>query len=430
MLTPEAAFTQDDPGQTVTYQLQVNNIGLNSDTYDITVNSLWSYASPSVIGPLNPGENATFDVSITIPADALHGESDTAIVTAISQYNTDISDSSSLTTTANYYDLTLTPSTAEADGYPGGQVGYLLHLTNDGNTLDTFEILATGVWTITVPTTVGPLDPGMSADINILVDIPPYATPGEFDTSTIGVTSQGDGSKTQSSSLTTTVIQPGPSVAPEVDEGTGDPGTQVVYTLQLANHNYISDSFTLNVEAGWEVEYPPTIGPIPPDGSVNVLIIVDIPADAVGGTSDTAVVTFTSSIPDLPEATATLTTSANNVYRFQAVPLVDSLTAHGRGTSVEYTVLVTNTGNVTDTYNIHVISSDWTVDGPALVGPLASNDSAMVSISVVVPLDIVMGDFNDATLAFISQGSSVGHQVHLHTDTFWNSFYIPLSQRH
>jgi carboxypeptidase T len=430
MLTPEAATAQDDPGQTVTYHMQVNNIGLNVDSYDITANSQWAYTAPSTIGPINPGEYATFDVTVTIPADAIHGESDTAVVTAISQYNPDITDSSTLTTTANYYDLTFTPATADAEGYPGSEVGYLLQLTNAGNTVDTFDILATGVWTITAPTTAGPLDPGMSADINVIVDLPPSATPGDFDISTIIATSQGDGTKSESSSLTTTAMQPGPFVTPEADQGTGNPGTQVVYTLQLTNRNYLQDTFTLSVEAGWDVDYPLTVGPIPPDGSANVQVIVGIPEDADGGASDIALVTFTSSIPDLPEATATLTTTANNVYSFQAIPLADSLTAHGRGTTVEYTVLVTNTGNIADTYNIHVISSDWTVDAPTQVGPVARDESASVTISILVPLDIPMGDFNDATLAFISQGSLVGHQVHLHTDTFWNSFYLPLSLRH
>jgi uncharacterized membrane protein len=429
ILSPEFDTAQADPGLTVTYNLQINNIGLNSDSYDISVNSLWAYTAPSTIGPLAPGENATFDVQVTIPVEAIHGESDIATVTAISQFNSDITDSSSLTTTANFYDLILTPAAAQANGYPGGQVGYILQLTNQGNTTDTFDILATGLWTITAPGTVGPLDPGASADLNVIVDVPPTAAPGDFDTSNIAATSQGDATKTQSSTLTSTAVQAGPFVNPASDEGSGDPGTQVVYTLQLTNHNFLADTFNLSVDAGWSMDYPPTVGPIPADGTTNVQIVVDVPADADGGATDTAVVTFTSSIPDLPPATATLVTTANNVYSFQAEPFVDTLTGNGRGTTVQYTVLVTNTGNTADTYTIHVLSSDWTVVAPPSVGPVSRGESASVAITVQVPLDIVMGDFNDATLAFISQGSSIGHQVHLHTDTFWLNNFLPLSVR-
>jgi carboxypeptidase T len=105
MLTPEAASAQDNPGQTITYHLQVNNIGLNSDAYNISVNSVWPLSAPLMVGPLNPDDNTTIDVSVTIPLDAISGESDTATVTVISQYNADITDSSSLTTTANYPNL-------------------------------------------------------------------------------------------------------------------------------------------------------------------------------------------------------------------------------------------------------------------------------------------------------------------------------------
>ena len=429
MLTPESASVQADPGVIVTYPMQVNNIGLNGDTYNITVTSVWETSAPGTIGPIGPGEHATFDVSVTVPADALNGESDVATITVISQFNSSYTDSSSLTTTANFYDLALSPPTADANGYPGGQVEYILHLTNLGNTTDSFAIQSTSLWTITLPSMVGPLATGAGIDINVTVDVPPTALPGEFDTATITATSQADGVKTQSSTLTTTAIQAGPFVDPASDEGSGDPGTQVVYTLQLTNHNYVPDTFALSVETGWGLEYPLTVGPVPADGSTSVQITINVPADAAGGASDTAVVSFTSSIPDLPTATATLVTSANNIYSFQAVPEVDTLTGYGKGTTVEYIVLVTNTGNIADTYNIYS-SSAWTVDVQAHVGPIARAQSVSVTVLVHVPFDIAMGDSNTATISFISQGNSTGHQVHLVTNTFWYSNYLPLSQRH
>jgi hypothetical protein len=123
-------------------------------------------------------------------------------------------------------------------------------------------------------------------------------------------------------------------------------------------------------------------------------------------------------------------TSANKVYSFTAVPVENPLTAYGTGITVQYTLLVTNNGNVTDSYNFYVISSEWQVDVPAYVGPITRGESTSVTVTVHVPLGIAMGDSNDATLAVISQGRSNGHQVHLHTDTFWYSTFMPLSQKH
>jgi uncharacterized membrane protein len=431
MLTPASATAQADPGQTVTYHMQVNNIGQVDDTYDISVTSNWTYSAPSTIGPISAGGNASFDVQVTVPAGANNGESDTATVSVESQASPGVSDSSSLTTTANFYDLTLTPSTAQAQGYPGAQVEYILQLTNQGNITDTFDIQSTSLWTVTVPATVGPLAVGASTDIHVLVDIPSDALPGDSDIANILATSQGDGSKTQVSELTTTAIQTGPFVTPSSDAASGDPGQQVVYSLQLTNYNYIPDTFSLSVDAIWTTDYPTTVGPLGADESTTVLITVTVPVDARGGANDTAVVTFASSIPGIPSATATLVTTANNVYALVAVPEADTLTGSGRGTTVEYTVFVTNTGNTTDTINIYVLSSNWIVDAPAHVGPLGVGQSATVVITVHIPLDISMGDSNVATLAFVSEGDPMqGRQVHLTTNTFWVSTYLPITLRH
>ena len=430
MLTPESSDAQADPGVIVTYPMQVNNIGMNPDTYDITVTGLWENSAPATIGPIAAGANATFDFQVTIPITATHGESDIATVTVTSQFNPDISDSSSLTTVANYFDLVLSPSTAEDKGYPGGQVGYILQITNLGNTVDTFNFQSTHVWNVTLPPTSGPLNPGTSVNFDVTVEVPISAVPGDFDIAVITATSQGDGSKTQTSTLTTTAVQMGPFVDPANDEASGDPGTQVVYSLQLNNYNFVADTFTVSVESAWIMEYPLTVGPIPAEGSANVEIKVNVPADADGGASDSAVVTFTSSDPELPSASATLVTSANNIFNFQAVAEADTLIGYGRGSTVEYIVQVTNTGNITDTYNIYVLSSIWTVEIPENVGPLGRGESLNVSIFVHAPFDIVMGDSNEAIIAFASQGNPMeGHQVYLHTDTFWYSNFLPISQR-
>ncbi|HSB66182.1 MAG TPA: M14 family zinc carboxypeptidase, partial [Anaerolineales bacterium] len=429
-LTPDNAHGQDDPGQMVTYQLQVNNIGHNSDTYNIDVDSLWSSTAPPNIGPLNPGESAVFDLQVTIPLSATHGETDFATITSSSQHNPDVSDSSLLITTANLYDLSLTPATGEGNGYPGGQAEYILQVTNTGNTTDTFDISASGVWSVTAPPVIDPLEAGGSADINVTVSVPPTAEAGDYDLSTITATSQGNSSMTHSSALTTHAVQVGPIVTPATVGGSGDPGSSVSYQLQLTNHNSLPDTFILTSNSSWSIHYPGTAGPIPAEGSTFIDVTVDIPADADGGVIDTAVITFTSSMPDLPIATATLSTRANDVFSFTVSPVEDSVTAYGTGITVQYTLQVTNNGNSADSYTFHVISSEWLVDVPVTIGPLAPGETTSVPVSVQVPLGISMGDSNNATITVISQHNFVGHQVYLHTDTFWYSFLIPLIQKH
>jgi carboxypeptidase T len=324
MLTPESASAQADPGMTISYPMQVKNLGLSDDTYDISVTGQWVYTAPLNTGLVAPGDTAAFDVHVTIPITATNGESDSATVMVTSQSSPGVFDTSTITTTANYYALSLLPPTLEGSANPGEQVVYTLHLTNQGNITDTFDLTSSSVWVVSIPASAGPLEPGASKDITATVNIPLDALPGDSEVATITATSQGNSLKTESS---------------------------------------------------------------------------------------------------------TLTTSVKATYSFQAVPLVDTLTAHGRGTVVEYTILITNTGNITDSYNIHVAPGGWPVDAPLEIGPIGSGESKSVTVKVHVPFDIAMGDSNEATLTFISQGNLIGHLVHLYTNTFWYSNFIPLSQK-
>jgi carboxypeptidase T len=325
-LTPGSDSIQADPGTLVTYNLQLKNVGLNNDSYDISVASNWEYTAPTTTGLLAPGEQFAFDVQVTIPADANNGESDTAVVTAASQTNPEVTDTSNLTSIANFYAVAVTPPSSEGSADPGGKVSYTLQVVNNGNLTDSFDLSATSQWPVTLPVeSVGPLAPGASAEIIVTVDVPLDGVPGESDTATITATSQGNASKSGS---------------------------------------------------------------------------------------------------------ATLVTSVKTIYTFLVDAPVDHLTGYGKGDTVEYTVLITNTGNITDSYEVLVSSSKWPVDVPVSIGPVGPGKSITATITVHVPLDINIGDSNIAKLMFISVGGTSGHQVFLYTNTFWYNVYIPLSQKH
>ncbi len=430
LLTPAVASAQADPGQSITYSMQVKNVGLNADTYQLSIVSQWQAAAPATVGPLNPGESATFDVTVDVPAGAQNGESDTATITATSQANPSVKDASTLTSTANFYNLSLNPASAQGTGYPGGTVSYILNLTNQGNITDTFDLSNVSIWPVSIPTSIGPLGSGKSADVTVIVTVPVSAIPGDTDLAQITATSQGNNTKSQTSSLTTAALQAGPVVSPSSDAKSGDPGATVVYTLKLTNHNYVADTFSLTVNAGWTTDYPLTVGPIPPDGSMNVQVKVHVPTNLPGGSTDIAEITFTSSDPQLPTASATLVTTANTVYRFTVAPEQDTLTAYGTGFTVQYKVFITNTGNATDSYTLSAISH-WPVDVPSPFGPLAQGETGTATITVHVPLDIQKGDTNDARIVIVSVGNTYfAAQLHLYTLTSWNSFYLPLAIKH
>lgn len=103
------------------------------------------------------------------------------------------------------YGLTLTPETAALEGLPGETVTYTLQLTNTGFVTDTYDLVVTGIWTTTAPATAGPIGPGESLALQVVVTIPPDATFFDADTALLTATSQGDPGEYATASLTTSV---------------------------------------------------------------------------------------------------------------------------------------------------------------------------------------------------------------------------------
>ena len=74
------------------------------------------------------------------------------------------------------------------------------------------------------------------------------------------------------------------------------------------------------------------------------------------------------------------------------------------GTTVTYTLRVTNTGSFADAFDIAVSGNAWTTSAPASVGPLAANAGADVQISVDIPAGASGSDSDTVTITAASQG--------------------------
>ena len=74
------------------------------------------------------------------------------------------------------------------------------------------------------------------------------------------------------------------------------------------------------------------------------------------------------------------------------------------GTTVTYTLRITNTGNVADSFDLVATGNTWTTAVPASVGPLAAGAGTDVEVSVDIPTGAGDGDFDVATITATSQG--------------------------
>ncbi len=217
-LTPASAGINGEPGESIVYNLQVKNNGAHPDTFDVTLagNSWSSTPSSTTVGPLNPGQSAALVVTVDIPAGAVNNDVDSAQVTVRSQGDTGSAAAATLTTTVVTNWIALTPPLDTRFGSPGEAITYTLQVRNANNLTDTYGISLSGNgWQVDAPSQIGPLSPGASAPLQVVVHIPAGAAPGQFDFVSLTLTSQVDSGHTASAGLQT-IVQGGSIYAPVI----------------------------------------------------------------------------------------------------------------------------------------------------------------------------------------------------------------------
>ena len=390
-LTPAVAMGQAHPGQTVSYTLQLTNTGNVSDTFDLVASgNTWTTTVPSSVGPVTPGSRTDLTVTVNIPATAVGGATNTAIVTAASRADHTRSATATLTTTASFHALRVTPAASVQSADPGAQVTYTLWVTNTGNVSDTFDMSVAGnAWTTIVAPPVGPLAAGVGVPQSVSVSVPMTALAGTTDTAKITLASQGDPTQSSTSVLTTTTSAVyGLKVEPSAMVQSAKPGAQVMYTLWVTNTGNIADAFDVSIAGNaWTTIVVSQVGPLSPGNGADLGVIVSIPVTAPSGTMDAVQVTLTSQADRSKSFTPVLTTTC--IVRGLALEPSVMAQSGAPGTSVTYTLHLTNTGDMTDTFALHHVGNTWDVHlWPAIGITLTPNVGSDVMVRVTIPLTV------------------------------------------
>ena len=137
-----------------TWNVAVNNLGNTKDTFSIVwdksgVPTGWTLSSqPDTSGELGWKVSSSFDMSLTVPDDALAGTSAVFSMTATSSESTGAASQSFVATVDQHYGVSLSVDSDSKSKAPGGVVDFIFNVTNTGNGDDTFDIMVEGpaVW--------------------------------------------------------------------------------------------------------------------------------------------------------------------------------------------------------------------------------------------------------------------------------------------
>jgi hypothetical protein len=218
------------------------------------------------------------------------------------------------------------------------------------------------------------------------------------------------------------------SDAPMVGEG--EAGSTVTYTVDITNTGNITDYYKLVISGDWST-YPISgeLGPVEPGETIQVVIGVDVPPDALPGEVGVSNVRVESlRDPSLMDSIQ-LWTTAQTTYKPYLSP---ETTEHSGiyGEIITYTLTVSNGGNITDTFALTYAGNAWEVSLPVESIELAPAASAQVVLTVIIPADAWVGEVDSLVLTATSAGNPlVFDSSTLTTTAFWYRNLMPLAMR-
>lgn len=383
-------------------------------------------ACPSGLPGLAPAASCLFTVTVTVPPTADAGVNDlTVAATADNSAQTnpavpDVTDEATLRVqVAVVRGVSLRPANLAQAALPGNTVTFAHTLENTGNAPDSYTLTVSQsatlpAWTVNLtPTVVSDLARDRTRTITTTTVVPANLLAGDVQQLTVRAVGVNDGPTAE----VTAVVTIGSLVAGELldsPRGSVDPGETTTYTVTVRNTGTERTRYTLVLSdtlLGWRSEVGPATRALLPGMTGTLVISVTAPLDAPpDATNTTQLRLVEDGAPTVILDEREASTRIGPVVRgFLFTPTTLQRVTTDPGTTVRFSYVLTNTGNVADSFTIvpSVPPAGLSVAGvsatPSL-NDLPVGASSTVHVSYTVGAGVLEGTYPLTITARVSGG--------------------------
>jgi uncharacterized membrane protein len=399
---PQNAARSGATGSIVTYTFAISNLSYLSDTVTTYITSTWSVTAPVI--PIGPGQAANLVISVTVPLTAAHNSQDHAAIT-FQSIGDQTAVTATMTTTAIRYEGRLSSPAVTQSGDPGTVVTYPVQLNNLGGVPDTFDLsVLTAKWPTSLSLAQASLSVSQSITLTASVSVSLQALATDHGVAIVQAKSQGN-QTTATLRLTTTVNEiDGISLTSHARTLSVHPGSAITHTVRVTNTGNLTSAISITGSGNlWPTTIAPTwIPALPPRAGTDVAVRVQAPFTSTE-ISDQVKVVAVLQAGAMPSATAYLTSTT--IFYSSVVQVQPEAQTADPGSTVTYTVRLTNTGETTDTFDLNLGTHTWPIGLGLTQATLGISQSVSFALSVSIPSNVIGGSSEAVQLDSVSHGN-------------------------